>query len=105
LPEVSFEQLPYASTLMFVDALQDDRRDIGRNVFRKHEILNSLQINTRCQKVNATVCLRELPVQNWPYRIAEYDSVTRWINKASDTTFKIDYLSRIGLEDYSASAQ
>jgi hypothetical protein len=102
VPAVPFEQLPYASILMFVDALQDDRRDIQKNVFRNHGVLNTLEVDNQNQKVTATVCLRELPVSGWPYRIAEYHSVTRWINGASDTHFEIDHLSQIGLADFGA---
>jgi hypothetical protein len=105
VPAVPFEQLPYASVLMFVDALQDDRRDIQNNVFRRHGVLNSLQVDTQKQTVTAKVCLRELPVSGWPYRIAEYRSVTQWINEASDTHFEIDHLSQIGLENFGANPQ
>jgi hypothetical protein len=100
VPRIPFEQMPYASTLMFVDALQDDRRDIRTNIFRKHGVLNSLEVNPGHQTVLAKVCLREVAVAGWPYRIAEYDSVTRWINSASDMHFHIDYLSRLDLADY-----
>ena len=98
VPAVPFELLPYASVLMFVDALQDDRRDIRRNVFSKHGVLNSIEVDGQRQKITAKVCLRELPVSGWPHRIAEYDSVTRWINGASDMQFEIDYASQIGLQ-------
>lgn len=100
VPQIPFEQMPYASTLMFVDALQDDRRDIRTSEFRKHGILSSLDVIPQEQAVHAEVCLREVPLAGWPFRIAEYDSVTRWINTASDMKFHIDYLSRLGLRAY-----
>ena len=33
---IPFQYLPYASTLMFVDAIQDDRRDVSTSRFRQH---------------------------------------------------------------------
>jgi len=104
LPEIPFEQMPYASTLMFVDALQDDRRDIRTSVFKRHGVLNSLQVNPQDQTVSAEVCLRELPVEGWPQRIAEYASVTHWINNGSDMRFHIDHLSGIGLAAHAPSS-
>jgi hypothetical protein len=89
IPPVSFELLPYASTLAFVDAIQDDRRVIGSDPFRRHGILGSLVVGNK--KVTATVCLRELLIEDWPSKIAEYEDVMRWINNVSETKFFIDY--------------
>lgn len=75
VPPIPFELLPYAATLMFVDALQDDRRDINKGTWHKHGVLNSINIDAANRHVRAEVCLRELPIQSWPYKIAEYESV------------------------------
>jgi hypothetical protein len=93
---LSFEQLPYSSVLMFVDALQDDRRDITKNQFNEHGVLEGLNVYTEGdhQVVSARVCLQELPIESWPGRIEEYEDVTRWINTKSKTRFAIDYQSR-----------
>lgn len=41
VPPISFEDLPYATTLMFADALQDDRRDITASVFPANPHISS----------------------------------------------------------------
>ena len=39
---LAFEDLTYAAALMFVDAIQDDRRDVTKNKFPKHGVLEDL---------------------------------------------------------------
>lgn len=95
----AFSQLPYTSVLMFVDALQDDRRDITRPRFPAHGILHDLEINASSREVRATICLPEVDFRYWSGRIGEYENVLSWVNNNSDTdvTFLIDYKSRAGL--------
>ena len=97
IPPIAYESLPYACVLMYVDSLQDDRRDISVSRFNKHGVLASVTISPTLRKVNAQVCLPEVPVKGWPGRIAEYESVMGWINAKSDTRFTIDYRSRAKL--------
>ncbi|HEV2234089.1 MAG TPA: hypothetical protein VGV68_11870 [Terriglobia bacterium] len=92
---VAFEKLPYAALLMFVDCLQDDRRDITSPRFRKHGVLAGVEVSQVRRQIKATVCLREIPVEGWSKRIAEYESVLRWINSKSETRFAIDYRTLI----------
>jgi hypothetical protein len=94
VPPISFEDLPYATTLMFADALQDDRRDIEVSKFPKEGVLASLSVKQGI--VLATVCLTKIPVKWWPSKIVEYQSVMGWINNVSDTKFKIEYRSQLG---------
>lgn len=91
VPPVPFEQLPYAATLMFTDALQDDRRDITCSEFPRAGVLEEIAVEPAKGTVTATVCLPRVPLRYWPSKIAEYESVLRWINPASDTKFAIDY--------------
>jgi hypothetical protein len=93
---LAFEHLPYASVLMFVDALQDDGRDITVNRFPRHGVLEDLEIFTEDNRktVRARVCLQELPLTWWPGKIEEYENVMRWINAESKTKFVIDYQTR-----------
>jgi hypothetical protein len=93
---IPFELLPYASTLVFVDALQDDRRDISRSVFPKNCILERLEIDSLAGIVRARVDLTKVKPKCWPGKIVEYESVMRWVNDASTTRFIIDYRSRLG---------
>lgn len=93
VPPISFEDLPYATTLMFADALQDDRRDITVSKFPKEGVLEKLSVTHG--KVLATVCLPRIPVKWWPGKIVEYQSVMGWINSVSETKFFIDYQSRL----------
>lgn len=95
---ISFEILPYASLLMFVDSLQDDRRDISIIEFKKHGILNSIIYDKAANEIVADVCLAELPVKFWPGKIIEYESATRWINSASKTHFRIDYKTHLDVQ-------
>lgn len=95
---IAFENLPYASILMFVDSLQDDRRDIAKIHFNKHEILTSIVFDKAANEVVAQVCLGELPLKYWPGKIAEYESSTRWINTASATHFRIDYKTPVDFQ-------
>lgn len=97
IPPIAFESLPYACTLMYVDCLQDDRRDISKSRFPAHGVLASVTVRPQIPRVDAEVCLREVPVKGWPGRIAEYESVVRWINTKSNTRFVIDYRSRAEL--------
>jgi hypothetical protein len=92
---ISFDVLPYASALMFVDSLQDDRRDISTMEFTKHGILVSIHYDKTANEVVADVCLSELPLKFWPSKIVEYESATRWINSVSKTHFRIDYKTRL----------
>lgn len=93
VPPIPFEVLPYAATLMFVDALQDDRRDVSKGQFPKHGVLQSIEVDKAEAVVTANVCLLELPTSWWPYKIEEYESVLAWINGASEARFAIDYRS------------
>ncbi len=43
IPPIAFESLPYASVLMYVDSLQDDRRDISQSRFRNAEFFPQWQ--------------------------------------------------------------
>jgi hypothetical protein len=86
---------------MFVDCLQDDRRDISVSRFKRHGILASIKISSQHRTVKAQVCLPEVPnkIKGWPGRIAEYESVMEWINAKSETKFTIDYRTRAKLPD------
>jgi hypothetical protein len=94
VPPIPFEDLPYAAALMFADALQDDRRDIGISKFPAQGVLESVSVLEG--KVLATVCLPRIPIKYWPGKIVEYQSVMNWINGASETKFNIDYRTRAG---------
>ncbi len=98
LPPVAFEELPYASTLMFADCLQDDRRDIAKAAFPKHGVLSSLNIDLAEALVEAAVDLRQASLTRWPYLIAEFENVTHWINRESKTKFLIDYQSAAAIK-------
>ncbi|MGA8368245.1 MAG: hypothetical protein ACLQMT_02710 [Candidatus Acidiferrales bacterium] len=93
---LTFEQLPYSAVLMFVDALQDDRRDITKNSFRAHGVLTDMNIRSEGNHdvAEASVCLQEVPLKWWPSKIEEYEDVMRWINAKSKTQFVIDYQTR-----------
>jgi hypothetical protein len=97
LPPLPFEELPYASMLMFADALQDDRREISTAIFPRIGVLTSLITEPENEIVKAVVCLPQDRRSAWPFMIAEYESVTRWINRRSDEKFIIDYSSKAGL--------
>jgi hypothetical protein len=97
IPPIAFEHLPYASLLMFVDALQDDRRDISLSRFRKNGILQNVSIAPNPVVVRAVVDLREAPVRGWAPRIAEYEAVMAWINSKSSARFEIEYRAQAGL--------
>ncbi len=94
---IAFEHLPFASLLMFVDSLQDDRRDISKSRFRACGVLRGVHIAADGGAVSASVCLREVAVEGWAPRIAEYESVVSWINAHSQIKFRIDYKSEAGL--------
>jgi hypothetical protein len=93
---LTFEQLPYSAVLMFVDALQDDRRDITENRFNEHGVLEDLGIyqDGEHRVVRARVCLQEVPLKYWASKVEEYEDVMRWINANSETQFTIDYRTR-----------
>jgi len=93
IPSVPFEQLPYATVLMFADALQDDRRDIRTSEFPARGVLESVRVDEHERTVTARVCLPRIPIEGWPWRIVEYESVLAWVNRASETKFAIDYRS------------
>jgi hypothetical protein len=82
---------------MFTDALQDDRRDITRCEFPRAGVLEDLAVVQDRTAVTARVCLPRVPLRYWPGKIAEYESVLLWINRASDTKFAIDYTTSAGL--------
>lgn len=96
LPPVPFEELPYAATLMFTDALQDDRRDVSLGEFPKQGVLDALSIDSQEQTVTATVDLRRTALERWPFMVAEYENATHWINRESETKFFIDYGTKAG---------
>ena len=87
---IPFEQLPYASLLIFVDALQDDRRDISKGTWPLHGVLNALEVRQNGALIRARVCLREMPLRYWPGKLVEYDSALRWLNSSTNTTFEIE---------------
>jgi len=89
---IPFQYLPYAATLTFVDAIQDDRRDVSRSRFRQHGVLDSLQVDQANGLVNARVMLSNVPIRFWPNKIAEYHSVMNWINPGSVIKFVIEYV-------------
>jgi hypothetical protein len=91
---IPFGKLPYATLLMFVDSIQDDRRSIERSRFKQHGVLSHLAIDEANKRVTAEICLPELAVRFWSGRIAEYESVMKWVNHGSDWEFIIDYKSR-----------
>ena len=76
---------------MFVDSLQDDRRERNISRFPKIEILEALVVDTTNGLVTAKVCLPRLDFSEWPNRIAEYENVMRWVNSASATKFTVAY--------------
>jgi hypothetical protein len=92
---IPFELLPYASTLMFVDAIQDDRRDIRTSSFPAKCIFEELAFDG-ARGVVATVDIRLIEMKHWPGKIVEYEDAMRWINAASATKFTIDYRTRLG---------
>lgn len=94
VPPISFEDLPYAVALMFVDALQDDRRDIETSTFPEEGVLESVSVHRG--NVLATVCLPRIPARYWASKIVEYQSVMGWIKSASQAEFKIDYRTKAG---------
>jgi hypothetical protein len=89
---IPFQYLPYATVLMFVDALQDDRRDVRTSRFRARGVLDSLKIDPVNGLVTGRVALENLPLQDWPRRIAEYENVMNWINPTSRIKFIVDYV-------------
>jgi hypothetical protein len=91
VPPIPFEQLPYASLLIFVDAIQDDRRDIAKHSWPTHGVLNALEVIQARTLVRARVCLREIPLRYWPSKLAEYDSALRWLNSSAQIRFEIDH--------------
>jgi hypothetical protein len=95
VPPIPFEQLPYASLLIFVDAIQDDRRDIAINTWPRHGVLNGLEVLQQGTLVRATVCLREIPLRYWPSKLLEYDSARRWLNSSAVITFEFAHSPRL----------
>jgi len=88
---ISFELLPYAATLTFVDALQEDRRNIKSWQFPRACVFNNLHINMNPTTVHAIVDLHQIPIKYWPSKILEFESCLSWVNGASTTKFSIDY--------------
>jgi hypothetical protein len=97
IPPISFELLPYASTLVFVDGLQEDRRNIRNWQFPKACIFNDLQVDASNAKVHAIVDLQQIPIKYWGGKVLEFESCLAWINGASNIQFSIDYRSARGL--------
>jgi hypothetical protein len=99
VPPFGFEKLPYAAVLMFVDSVQDDRRDISQARFPRHGVLADLRIDSQNRVVTAEVCLPEVEkgVWGWPGRIAEYRDVLGWVNTTPGVKFVIDYTTRAHL--------
>jgi hypothetical protein len=95
VPPIPFEQLPYASLLIFVDAIQDDRRNIAINSWPRHGVLNALEVIQNGTLFRARVCLREIPLKYWPSKLVEYDSALRWLNSSVNMTFEIDHRPRL----------
>ena len=93
---IPFELLPYASTLIFVDAVQDDRRDISTSSFPVKGVFEELAIDGTQKRVVATVDIRSIEMKYWPGKIIEYEDAMTWINAASATKFTIDYRTRLG---------
>jgi hypothetical protein len=93
---LAFEDLPFAATLMFVDAIQDDRRDVTKSTFQRRGVLEDLTITmiNGIASVRATVCLPLVELQYWPAKIQEYEDVMKWLNTASRARFSIDYKTR-----------
>ena len=83
--------MPYASLLIFVDAIQDDRRNIAIDTWPRHGVLNSLEVLQNGAIVRARICLRELALKYWPSKLVEYDSALRWLNSSANVTFEIDH--------------
>lgn len=88
---VPFNLLPYAATLMYVDAIQDDRRDITKEAWPVHGVLRELTVSADKKTVAARVCLAGLPASWWPFKVVEYDSVLKWVNGPSQVNFKVNY--------------
>ena len=97
IPPIPFERLPYASLLMFVDSLQDDRRDISLSRFRERGVLGQVRIAPDGSAVEAVVRLQEVSIKGWAPRMAEYETVMSWINSESEIKFRINYMTEAGL--------
>jgi hypothetical protein len=97
IPPISFELLPYAAGLMFVDALQEDRRDINATDFPVEGFLGDFSVDVSAATVSVSVRLQAIPIQYWSYKIAEMRSVLKWINQGSKTQFSIDYEAPAGI--------
>jgi hypothetical protein len=93
IPPISFELLPYAATLVFVDGLQEDRRNIKDWEFPKACIFNDLQVDVLHSQVRAVVNLEQIPIKYWAPKILEFESCLAWVNGGSMTQFSIDYRS------------
>jgi hypothetical protein len=94
---ISFELLPYAAGLMFVDALQEDRRDINAKEFPADGFLEDFSADASKGTVSVIVRMDAIPLRYWPSKIAEMLSVLRWINERSATNFSIDYQTVVGI--------
>lgn len=92
-----FQKLPYAAVLMYVDCLQDDRRDISKHRFREHGVLSNLTVDAQARTVTAVVCLGEVELRLWSGHIAEYLDVLSWVNAVPGVKFAIEYKTRVGL--------
>jgi hypothetical protein len=91
VPPIPFEHLPYASLLIFVDSIQDDRRDIAVNAWPRHGVLNGLEVLQEGALIRASVCLREIPLKYWPGKLLEFDSARRWLNTSAVMTFEYEH--------------
>lgn len=93
---ITFEHLPYAGALAFVDALQEDRRTIEKMKFSSRCILEDVSINPQRRTVTAKMNLRLIKLESWPWKVAEFAEVLTWLSRGSAWRFKIDYLSTVG---------
>jgi hypothetical protein len=89
VPPLPFEQLPFAALLVFVDALQEDRRDIKFDTWPTHGVLNGVRILRRGTVVRADVCLRELSLRYWPAKLIEYMDAVSWLNTSAQVLFEV----------------
>jgi hypothetical protein len=93
---IPFEDLPYASALVFVDALQEDRRDISKMRFPKHSVLQSIAVDPARRTVTAKVDLRRIKLEYRAWKIDEFAEVLSWLARGSSWKFAINYLESIG---------
>lgn len=96
VPQITFEALPYAGMLAFVDALQEDRRTIEKTCFPRQCVLQDVAVNAERRTVTAKVNLRYARLESWPFKVAEFAEVLEWLSRGSQWHFAINYLSSVG---------